>query len=293
MAHFYITLPSNSSVHYYQNNTVARYTTRLENSVSLSGDWEVSLVEIQYPHTWTNLEKNECEFMYMQVMHMTSGDPLSQYLHKVIRLTPGYYDSVSDLVRSINANIKLVADEALLEAFPQFRYNPITKRLDGDINIGASVEFSSGMCTMLGIEQHQNPVFNHNFEDHSNVIDDDDDGDYLSAWKTVYPLLWSSAHACDIDRGFSSMYIYCNLLEHIPVGDTKAPLLRIVRVTGKSGEDVHTIYEKPLYVPLQQKNFDSIEIDIRSDTGKPVPFEYGKAIVTLHFRRCKIPYLLQ
>jgi len=82
-------------------------------------------------------------------------------------------------------------------------------------------------------------------------------------------------------------------LEHIPVGDTKAPLLRIVHTASKSGDIVHMIYEKPLYVPLQQKNFDSIEIDIRSDTGNPIPFEYGKVIVTLHFRLSKSPYLLQ
>jgi len=25
-----------------------------------------------------------------------------------------------------------------------------------------------------------------------------------------------------------SVYVYCNLVEHVPVGDTKAPLLRIV-----------------------------------------------------------------
>src|SRR6218665_3364954 len=43
----------------------------------------------------------------------------------------------------------------------------------------------------------------------------------------------------------------------------------------------------------KKKHFESIEIDIRTDTGKPIPFEYGKVIVTLHFRLRKIPYLLQ
>jgi hypothetical protein len=89
------------------------------------------------------------------------------------------------------------------------------------------------------------------------------------------------------------MFVYCNVLEHVPVGDTKAPILRIVPVSRKHGDIVHNTYEKPLYVPLQQKNFDSIEIDIRTDAGTPVPFEYGKVLVTLHFRHSKIPYLLQ
>ena len=64
-------------------------------------------------------------------------------------------------------------------------------------------------------------------------------------------------------------------------------------MSGKSGERVQVVYDKPIYVPLQKKNFDSIEIDIRNDIGKPIPFEYGKVIVTLHFRLSKILYLLQ
>ena len=59
MVHFYLTLPSNNSMHYYSNNTVTHYTTRLKNGISLFGDWEVGLVEIQYQNTWFNLEKGE------------------------------------------------------------------------------------------------------------------------------------------------------------------------------------------------------------------------------------------
>jgi len=68
-------------------------------------------------------------------------------------------------------------------------------------------------------------------------------------------------------------------------------------MAGKGNDTIHARYEKPIYIPLQKKHFDSIEIDIRTDTGKPVPFEYGKVIgkviVTLHFRLRKVPYLLQ
>ena len=82
-------------------------------------------------------------------------------------------------------------------------------------------------------------------------------------------------------------------MEHVSVGDTKAPLLRIVQVSGKSGERVQVVYDKPIYIRLQKKNFDSFEIDIRNDSGEPIPFEYGKVIVTFHFRLSRIPYLLQ
>src|SRR5678816_2081527 len=121
MAHFYITLPSNISTHYYPNNTVTRYTTRLENGIALSGDWEVGLVEIQYQHTWFNLERGEGTFEYSQMIH-PDIDPTG-FFNKSLSLTPGYYDSITDLVQAINEQIKYMADEFKLDAFPIFKYN--------------------------------------------------------------------------------------------------------------------------------------------------------------------------
>jgi len=43
---------------YYQDNTTARYTTKLPNVVEVDGDWEVGLTEISIP---ARIE-NECYF---------------------------------------------------------------------------------------------------------------------------------------------------------------------------------------------------------------------------------------
>ena len=57
MAHFYLTLPSNSSEKYYPNNTLTQYTTKLREDITLKGDWEVGLTEILYPKTWYNISR--------------------------------------------------------------------------------------------------------------------------------------------------------------------------------------------------------------------------------------------
>ena len=82
-----------------------------------------------------------------------------------------------------------------------------------------------------------------------------------------------------------SVYVYCDILEHVPVGDTKAPLLRIVNKPSKSSGNVHRIFNPILYVPLQKKNIDTVKIDIMTDTGVPMPFRLGKSFVVLEFRR--------
>ena len=40
---------------YYPENTVARYTTKLDNTIELEGEWEVGLVEIWTPTDLVNV----------------------------------------------------------------------------------------------------------------------------------------------------------------------------------------------------------------------------------------------
>jgi hypothetical protein len=82
------------------------------------------------------------------------------------------------------------------------------------------------------------------------------------------------------------MYVYCDVASHSIIGDTKTPLLRVCNVAGKHGEYVRHTYVQPHYVPVGRHEFDTIEIAIYNDAGrKPMPFQYGKSVVTLHFRR--------
>ena len=94
----------------------------------------------------------------------------------------------------------------------------------------------------------------------------------------------------NLSSNIRSVYVYCDLLEHVPVGDTKAPLLRIVDKSTELEGNVHRVFNPTLYVPLQKKCFDTVEIDMMTDTGDPVPFLSGKSFVVLEFRRVIHPY---
>jgi hypothetical protein len=94
-----------------------------------------------------------------------------------------------------------------------------------------------------------------------------------------------ATRAFDVNRGLNLMFVYCDVAAHTVVGDTKTPLLRVCNVAGKHGEVVRHTYVQPHYVPVGRREFDSIEIAINNELGKPMPFEYGKSVVTLHFRR--------
>ncbi|GFW25337.1 integrase catalytic domain-containing protein [Trichonephila clavipes] len=56
-------------------------------------------------------------------------------------------------------------------------------------------------------------------------------------------------------------------------GDTQAPLLRIVRTKGKDGETISQYYDRPQYLPLVRHSFQTIQSELRLNSGDFVPFE--------------------
>jgi len=107
---------------------------------------------------------------------------------------------------------------------------------------GVWVYFSEDLATMLGFEANK-------YYRYKNA----------NADKEIYaeqPVLLSA--------GTANVHVYCDLLEHVMVGDIEAPLLRIVnRKTDVSRIDdtvKHTAFNTIQYVPLQKKSFDTIDI---------------------------------
>jgi hypothetical protein len=293
MTHFYLTLPSNSSKKFYPGNTMTKYTTRLQTALELSGDWEVALVEMMFTRTWYTIPRNSGKFTFYcgtcpqfkinSIQYDSKGAPIivEDYIaHLTVPF--GYYDSIRELVNTMNTTITESATTVLFptidengertfkqldrEDWPTIRYNEIKRKIFIELPPGTEVTFDDYLTNLLGVKS--NPVVNNG----------------------KVPKLIGGNKASDIKAGIHGLYVYCDVLENVPVGDTEAPLLRVVDATGYNGENVHRIFHPLRYVPLRKKNFDSLEIDIRDDIGLPIAFESGRLFVTLHFRRAANPY---
>ena len=83
------------------------------------------------------------------------------------------------------------------------------------------------------------------------------------------------------------LYVYTSSVEPRVDGDSVVPLLRIVPIEGKHGDLVSKSFDNVQYVSVLHKEFTTVEVDIRNDAGRSVPFERGGTTVTCHFRRCK------
>ena len=113
----------------------------------------------------------------------------------------------------------------------------------------------------------------------------------LTEWngsKRVDLRFWKDA---TVPTKVNSLYVSCPLVEPRMVGDAQVPLLRIVPVAGRDGEMMTRAFDHIQYCPLVLRRFQTVEIDIRDDTGVKIPFERGRVVVTLHCRKRKESYL--
>ena len=94
----------------------------------------------------------------------------------------------------------------------------------------------------------------------------------------------------DLEHGFHDLYVYCDIIRPQYVGDTLVPLLRIIPVEGEDGQRISKSFMRPQYLPVSRKQFESIEVNIKRDTGEPVPFEFWRVFFTLHFRLSRPVY---
>ena len=82
----------------------------------------------------------------------------------------------------------------------------------------------------------------------------------------------------------TNIYVHCNIVQPQIVGDKTVPLLGIVPY--QKTETYETLYavENIHYIPIQTKSFQKIKVLLRSSTNESIPFEHGRATITLHLK---------
>lgn len=268
MDHFYVTLPSNSSFQYYGNQSMSNYKTKLAKDIHLNVDeWEVGLAEFIYPISWHNVMKG-----FFTVRKLVGG--MWKVEHG--RIPDNRYESVKNLIKTLEHEVhEILGDQA---SNIKFSY-VATRQVKVYLADGYVIRLSPRLAEVLGFGDYDNICELRNHKTHSGytstceVKRTDDDNTLLSPF------------IADVHRGLRSLFIHCNIVTAQLVGDMYVPLLRTVTVKGDTDDVVAKSFSNIHYMCIERSNFQEIEIHITDDTGRTVPFQHGRVIVKLHFKR--------
>ncbi len=264
MDNIYLTLPSNTMD--FPTNTPAEFRVTLPNSLDLNGEWELGLVEIQYPHSWNNLQGGT--------------DTPNQDNWILINMQPSYYNGVIEVY--VPAGSYSDVDTLIMavrEAMKNWKPPQGTKSKSFDLSRLFMISYDK---TYRRVKIKLNPtaikgsVLSQNLQ-------------YIfgfgGRWSRAFTKSVNYAnYPVDLSSGFNTLYVYCDLVQPQIVGNILASLIRTVPISGEFGETVDKVFLGPHYIPLRTKSFDTIEFSIRTDRNKPVLFNFGKVIVKVHLR---------
>lgn len=140
-------------------------------------------------------------------------------------------------------------------------YSPIEQRFMLRINKDyvESVEFSPQLAYMLGFKENVQHTEQYSI----------------------------AKHLPDVTGGVNSLYIYApGLIEPALIGNGMGPVLRIVNVGDSEKERHEENFGTAIqYHRLLHKDIQEIQIEVRTEEGQLVPFDYGVCRLVLQFKK--------
>jgi hypothetical protein len=284
---FYAVLPSNASPDVYPDNKTSNFKVQLSQRKELHGKWQVALLELQYPNTASHVQQgNNWIKIFKPKMKnpsiaesgpryqvpqqpLTSPDESLEILtfEQKTFVPTGYYTTTEFFIQAVREALR-----------PLVTPPDGTDRVDIDTSIyrneegrimitefkhwpGASYEFAPLLAFQLGLPYP---------------------GPYSANRQAI------GVRPVELSLGIpSQMFVYMDIIEEQIVGHTRAPLLKCIPVVtdAKYGSTSTYLCEHPIYFDLNTKSFDTVEINIRTNTGQFFPFESGTLNLLCHFKQ--------
>lgn len=93
-------------------------------------------------------------------------------------------------------------------------------------------------------------------------------------------------HPSQLDGGLPFLWLYVDIIESVIVGNTKAPLLRVIPKENHAMHDFMSVkFDQPIYIPINCRIIETVEVSLCKDSGEQVVFESGgKSVLLLHIR---------
>ena len=83
----------------------------------------------------------------------------------------------------------------------------------------------------------------------------------------------------------SNMYVYSDIVELSPVGNSQVPIMGFLPIKSNFQENGHSVFKPPMYVRVREKNIRTVTMKISTETGEEFPIHDDVVTCRLNFRR--------
>ena len=210
--------------------------------------------------------------------HILKSPPMKQDRDWVYEVAIWFYSGVytEEIIVNIPDNILFDRAEEMASYF-QSKFPDVFRRVGINTSGIVEMDFQKGIVGLI-FDGRLNIPLGFRKKNYSN----------LGKWTKEHSIRGDFKPILNI--GLDHLYIYSSVCRPIHVGGQLVPLLKSIWLDGKRkayshGEVINIILNNPMYVPVSSSAINSIEVNIRNDYGKLIPFPEGSVTsLTLHFK---------
>ena len=213
------------------------------------GHWEIGLHSIAYT-PWNIIQHLDEPISFMTGGKEGKGGKMRKH-----------YSSVNEYMSSINTSLKEShVDKSLVDKSNEIEF---IYESNGKVKVrlspGYTIRLRREQAIVLGFTTFEDPAETYDIENAEET------GTYKA---NLYRE--TNIHVCDI-------------VQPQIVGDKMTPLVAVVPYQKTTSETLYAV-ENIHYIPVQTKVFQNIKVHLRSSTEESIPFEHGRAAITLHLK---------
>ena len=294
----------------YPANKPTEYTVALLKAIDFGNahtDWEAALTAVQFTQGWNNFTK-DCDLRFLvKLPNLPTVEAAAAAGHQELFLRAVPYNDYEEMLvkeyvvelgtagtinphdyvyykATVRANY-FTSVRALLDHVSKLfdlafhRYGGASLDFEVDVNTGY-VKFMAARCTVLILSDGTY------FADLLGLPNKELKSTEIPGGRQLrlHEVVLAGTRKPQLDL-VNSMWVYTDVIEQQPVGDTEAPLLGIVPVGGvSSGQRVHYSFNPLSFIPVSKCYFKTINIRLATEHGDPVPFAHGSDNVVCWMR---------
>ena len=225
---FTIDLLSNASMDVFNENTMAAFRNQLSQPTHLQGELQVALTSLSFPSNINNVNSGE---VVVYKNSMTNPNELSNRSGQLRKIRTGIYNSWEDLVSEI---------VCIAKQFER-KFDMITQKLVLTFGENEGLSFQDNeIPSILVFKGTPDPAHNGFVHIGSKTNLENGAPNSPNRHFDIFPV--------DITYGSQLIFVYLDIIEYQRVGDSRAPILKIIESERRSRNG-------SLLAPVHHKTF--------------------------------------
>lgn len=269
MDSFYVTLLSGSSLEYYPENSLSKFTVNLPYTLSLNENWVVGVTNFAHTHTKTvdlpkiEFNKNERINLNETIINILGAYPI--FLNQI--KNQHFFDRYA-LGFKLNANIYTkgpIVQINMLTKNPQIRCNKLYTPITLFDEIFSQIDKENWVKEINSLKENLNNL----------------------QIKPEYTQFITKIPARTLKKQTGYMLIYSDIIKPRIIGNTMARVLTMYPMITKTDTYQAIDIVNIQYCPIEKFSISNINILITNEEGEQINFEDGffNTSIVLHFRK--------